>query len=195
MFMTFYGQIRIWNQIRKIWLDLTKRLGSGSATLLVGLLYLYMYESSWESRTCLPPRVPMRATEKVRLVDLCKYESNGEGTRRTYLPPQVLITSTYESNREDRILFISTMNKLWLVYLHKYESNREGRTRLILTTMRATEKVPWDLVFFYKYSIRATEKVGLNYFFKQCCGAGDFLFGWSWSCEKRAGSSSSSVQR
>ena len=67
MFMTFYGQIRIWNQIRKIWLDLTKRLGSGSATLLVGLLYLYMYESSWESRTCLPPRVPMRATEKVRL--------------------------------------------------------------------------------------------------------------------------------
>ena len=67
MFMTFYGQIRIWNQIRKIWLDLTKRLGSGSATLLVGLLYLYMYESSWESRTCLPPGVPMRATEKVRL--------------------------------------------------------------------------------------------------------------------------------
>ena len=167
------------------------------ATEKVRLVYLYKYESNREGRTCLPPQVPMRATEKVRLVDLCKYESNGEGTSRTYLPPQVLITSTYESNREDRILFISTTNKLGLVYLHKYESNREGRTRLISTTMRATEKVPWDLVYLYKYSMRATEKVGLNYFFKQCCGAGDFLFGWSWSwsCEKRAGSSSSSVQR
>ena len=91
------------------------------ATEKVRLVYLYKYESNREGRTCLPPQVPMRATEKVRLVDLCKYESNGEGTRRTYLPPQVLITSTYESNREDRILFISTTNKLGLVYLHKYE--------------------------------------------------------------------------